>query len=76
MGTVARQKERQRTGSHICWSAGGSNWGPQRLLAGSDGWQGLAGERERGVWGGWVDWGRPSSCSSNIFVVVDNILQR
>ena len=40
MGTEAWQKGRRRTGSHICRSAGGEHRGPQRLLAGSDGWQG------------------------------------
>ena len=37
IGTEAWQKERRRTGSHICRSAGGGHRGPQRLLAGSDG---------------------------------------
>ena len=40
MGTEAWQKERRRTGSHICRPAGGGHQGPQRLLAGSNGWQG------------------------------------
>ena len=37
----------------VCESAGGGNRGPQRLLAGSDGWQGwLEKESWKGGWGG------------------------
>ena len=61
MGTEAWQKERWRTGSHICWSAEGGHRGSQRLLAGSDGWQGWLEKESHGV-----DWGRSSSSSSSI----------
>ena len=37
VGTEAWQKERRRTGAHICRSAGGGHHGPQRLLADGDG---------------------------------------
>ena len=36
-GNRSMVKEYQRTGSHICRSAGGGHRGPQRLLAVSDG---------------------------------------
>ena len=48
MGTEVWQKERRRTGSLICRSAGGGHRGPQRLLAGSDGWQGWPEKEKHG----------------------------
>ena len=66
MGTEAWQKERRRTGWHICRSAGGGHRGPQRLLAGSDGCQGWLGKESHGGEGG----GGGGSAEVHLVVVV------